>query len=196
MKKFNKISTSLNEEIIESEYIFRGKFLNIIRDKVKTPTEQISYREYVDHPGAALIIPEIRPGRVLLVQQYRHAVQSSMWEFPAGKRDKGEQTITTAHRELLEETGYEANKWQELTFIHPVIGYANERIDIFLAQDLVFKGAKPDHDEAFIYQEFELDELLKMLKESKLSDVKTQIAVFWYQMHLEGKISTSPNIKD
>src|SRR5436190_972676 len=80
-------------------------------------------REYIVHPGAAMIIPVLPDGRLLMERQYRYPLQRVMLEFPAGKLDPGEQMLKTAQRELLEETGYRAERWEWLAEIHPIVSY-------------------------------------------------------------------------
>ncbi len=93
-------------------------------------------------------------------------------EFPAGKRDHGEETLLTAQRELKEETGYEAKDWKFLTTIHPVIGYSNEHIDLYLARDLSLMERKLDHGEFIEVIEIKPDELMQAVRDGKVSDVK------------------------
>ncbi len=166
---------------LNSQLVFQGTFLKVIRDRVRTMSGQERDREYIRHPGAALIIPLKDNGKVIMEKQYRHAVQNIFLEFPSGKIDKGESTLQTAQRELKEETGYSAGKWTFLTTIHPVIGYADEKIDLFLAENLFAGTAQPDDDEHLELLELSLDELLQKTEIGEVSDVKTQIAVFWLE---------------
>ena len=107
-----------------------------MRDRVINYDGKEYVREYIHHSGAAMIIPLTSTGHVILERQFRYAVKKVFLEFPAGKTDPGEESLKTAQRELQEETGYTAGRWTFLTTIHPVIGYSNEWIDIYLAQDL------------------------------------------------------------
>lgn len=177
------------EEVISSDLVFRGKFLQVVRDKVRMPQGKESFREYILHPGAAMIIPEVGPDRLIVEKQYRHALKKIFLEFPAGKIDKGETSLQAGQRELLEETGYVAKKWQFLTTIHPVIGYANEKIDIYLAGELHFQGAQPDGDEDLEIEEISFAELQKKLRAGEITDVKTQIGIFWYEKFRQGEWS-------
>ncbi|PIS11941.1 MAG: ADP-ribose pyrophosphatase [Bdellovibrio sp. CG10_big_fil_rev_8_21_14_0_10_47_8] len=169
----------LLEKSLSSEVVFDGLFLKIWRDEVELSTGATTFREYVKHPGAALVVPLLENGNLLMIYQYRHSVGQTFLEFPAGKCDPGEKAEQTALRELREEVGLETTNIRHLTHIHPVIGYSNERIDLFLAKD--FKQV-PDHRDA--------DELLELIEVSpqdlkekiwahEVTDVKTQIAAFW-----------------
>ena len=171
----------IKDQIISSEFVFRGKFLKIIRDQVKTAAGKLWSREYIHHPGASMVIPVLPDGRLVMIRQYRHALKQEFLEFPAGKIDAGESTLVAAKRELEEETGYVASDWKSLTTIHPCIGYANEKIEIFLARDLTLKQAKLDEGEHLTVEAIKFEDLVRWVQEGKVSDVKTQIGVFWYE---------------
>ncbi|QDK44249.1 ADP-ribose pyrophosphatase [Bdellovibrio sp. ZAP7] len=169
----------LEEKTLSSKRIFQGRFLKVEQDQVQAPDGKIYHREYIIHPGAAMMIPMLPNGNVIMVHQYRHAVKQVMLEFPAGKRDKGEDSLVTAKRELIEETGYSANEWKFLTPIHPVIGYSNEQIDLYLAKDLSKTEQRLDHGEFLEVVEVAPKDLMMLIQEGKLTDVKTQIGAFW-----------------
>jgi ADP-ribose pyrophosphatase len=177
----------LVEKVLSSKQIFRGRFLKVEQDQVQAPDGRTYFREYILHPGAAMMIPLLNNGNVVMVHQYRHAVKQVFLEFPAGKRDKGEDSLLTARRELKEETGYEAKDWKFLTTIHPVIGYSNEHIDLFLAKDLTAAPQQLDHGEFLEVVEVKPDELMKYIREGKVTDVKTQIGAFWLDKILRGE---------
>jgi hypothetical protein len=126
----------LHEETLESEQVFRGKLLDIRRDRVRLPDGSEGVRECIVHPGAVVVIPVLANGDLLFERQFRYPVGHAFLELPAGKIDAGEDIAVTARRELLEETGHEADDWRHLGAMHPCIGYSNERIEIFLARGL------------------------------------------------------------
>ncbi|MCX7978287.1 MAG: NUDIX hydrolase [Bdellovibrionaceae bacterium] len=177
------------EEILHSEMVFHGKFLKIIRDKIKTQSGRTAFREYVLHPGAALVIPVLKDGRLVMERQYRHALKEVFLEFPAGKIDHGETSEEAAQRELMEGTGYRGAEFRFLTRIYPVIGYSNEFIDLYVATGLEFLGQNLDKDEDLTVEIFEFEKLLPWVREGKIADVKTQIALFWYEKILRGEWS-------
>ncbi len=162
------------------------KFLKLQTDTVLLSNAMKVTREFVRHPGASLIIPEIKKGELLLVKQYRHPLKQIFFEFPAGKMDHGENGLQTAQRELREEVGYESKKMTFLTSIHPVIGYGDEVIHIYLAQGLKFVGASPDEGEFLIPVKMSLKVAMSKVKSHKITDVKTQIALFWYEKVSKG----------
>lgn len=177
----------LKEKTLSSKQVYNGRFLKVEQDQVQAPDGKIYFREYILHPGAAMVIPLLPNGNVVMIHQYRHAVKQVFLEFPAGKRDHGEDTILTAQRELKEETGYEAKEWKFLTTIHPVIGYSNEHIDLYLAKDLTLAERQLDHGEFIDVVEVTVKELMKNVQEGKVSDVKTQIGAFWLDKILRGE---------
>lgn len=171
------------EKKISSKLVHHG-FLKVFQDQVELPNGQTANREYVLHPGAAMVIPVLPNGNLLMIEQYRHAVGQIFLEFPAGKRDPGEDSAQTAERELAEEVGY-AGQLKLLTRIHPAIGISNEFIDLFLATDLKSVPQNHQDDEFLILKELSLAELEKKLFAGEVTDVKTQIGFFWYLRSLK-----------
>lgn len=170
----------LFEKTLHSELIYQGRFLKILRDQVQLPDGGIGHREYIQHPGAAAILPILDSGEIILVEQYRHALKKVFLEIPAGKRDKGEALEVTATRELEEETGYKAQKLEFLTVIHPVIGYADEAIHIYKASGLIPGPQKLDAGEFLELKKFTSEELKEKVLNGEITDVKTLIGLFWH----------------
>jgi ADP-ribose pyrophosphatase len=108
----------------------------MVRENVTLDNGVSTDLDYIEHPGAAAIVPLIAPGEVLLIHQYRHALKQYIWEIPAGTLEPGEPAMDCARRELIEETGYAAGVWQRFGEITPVPGYSDERIHLFLASEL------------------------------------------------------------
>lgn len=181
MSKPPKSPENLTEEVLHTELVFQGRFLKVTRDQVKTPDGIISHREYIKHPGAAVILPILADGSVLLLRQYRHALKKVFWEIPAGKRDAGEDPLKTAHRELQEETGYTTANMELLTLIHPVIGYADEEMHIYLATNLKVGPQKLDPGENLVVHAVPWSKTWELVEKGEISDVKTLIALFWFK---------------
>jgi 8-oxo-dGTP pyrophosphatase MutT (NUDIX family) len=126
------------------------------RDTVVMPDGGTAQREVVEHPGAVAIVALDEAGLVLLIKQYRHPAQATLWEVPAGLRDvDGEPILATAQRELVEEAGYLANDWRVLVDFFSSPGISTERLRVFLARDLTQVPAAernyvPEHEEAFL----------------------------------------------
>ena len=175
-----------SEKILNSRLAWQGGFLKVVQDEVVLSNGAKRRREYIRHPGAALVIPMLDEQTVLMVRQWRHPLQKEFLEFPAGKIDPGEDMAVTANRELTEETGHIAGELRYLTTIHPVIGYADERIGIYLGRDLKPQvAAHTDPNEILSVEKVKISDLYQMTRNEQLTDVKTQIAVFWLEKVLK-----------
>lgn len=128
-------------QVVGGEEHFSGRIIKVREDVVLMPdgrggVDEVK-REYVQHPGAVGTLALDGQGRVLLIRQYRHAVQHLLWELPAGLRDvEGEPLWRTAERELIEEAGFRADRWDTLLDTFQTPGMCDERVRIFLARDL------------------------------------------------------------
>jgi ADP-ribose pyrophosphatase len=186
----------LVEKKVDGVTLHEGKFLTLKRDTVELPDGKHATREFVEHPGAVMILPVFDDGRVLLERQFRYPVGRVLLEFPAGKLDPNEDELACAKRELQEETGYTAREWTFLTRIHPVISYSTEFIDIYLARGLVEGDARLDEGE--FLETFVADEaqLMNWVKDGHISDVKTIIGVFWLEKIRSGEWTPGDPAKD
>jgi 8-oxo-dGDP phosphatase len=134
----------------------RGAFVSIRTDQVLMPGGEVAARDVVEHPGAVAVVALSEPGEVLMIRQYRHPAGWLLWEIPAGLRDvSGEPSRTTAERELREETGYAASRWQVLADCFTSPGLTSERVRYFLARGLSEVGPPgdgylPRHEEAHL----------------------------------------------
>ena len=170
----------LTEAVLETAQVYQGKLLDVRLDRVRLPDGNESTREYVKHQGAAVIIPVLDNGALIFERQFRYPVGQTFLELPAGKIDSGEDPLQTAQRELLEETGYVARDWRYIGVMHPCIGYSNERIEIFFAQGLQQDSRqKLDHGEFIDVLTMSLDEALFAVREGKITDGKTIVALLW-----------------
>lgn len=180
--------TDLTEHTLTTEQIWRGKLLDVRRDTVRLPDGSPGIREYIVHPGAVVIIPVLDDGKLLFERQHRYPIRRTVIELPAGKIDPGEDIQLTARRELLEETGYEASTWRHLGLMHPCIGYANEKIEIFLATGLKRVGAQQlDHGEFLSLLSLSLDEAADQVRQGLITDAKSITALYWAEKVLAGK---------
>ncbi len=180
----NEDDDHLIERQIESRDVYRGQLLNVKSDRVRLPDGTEATREYIVHPGAAMVIPILPDGKLLMERQYRYPIGRVMLEFPAGKLDPGEDMLVTAQRELLEETGYRAARWEWLAEVHPIISYTTERIEIFLAQDLTLERAQLDAGEFLEPVHIEFADAFARLKAGAVTDGKTIIGL--YQLYERG----------
>lgn len=168
-----KIHKNLKEKKLDSKTIYKGNSLEARVDVVELPDKSKAKRFYILHPGAAVIIAEFKKDRFLMIEQFRYATGKTMLEFPAGKRDNNEPTITTAKRELLEETGYAGQKFKKLGTIHPCIGYSNESMDIFYTKDLEYQKQQLDHGEFLNVLTMTKKQIDAAIKKGKMTDAKT-----------------------
>lgn len=177
-------SVDLTEHQISSETIASGGMLTVKRDQVKLPNGHISQREYVIHPGAVVVVPILPNGNVILEKQFRYPLHQVFIELPAGKIDANEHILTTGQRQLLEETGYTANDWVRLGYQHPCIGYSNEVIHIYLAQELVAGQHRRDEDETLEVFDVPFDECISMILNGEITDGKTIVALYFAEKYL------------
>ncbi|SOZ15704.1 putative ADP-ribose diphosphatase [Cupriavidus taiwanensis] len=177
---------ALKEVCVASATVHRGKFLTLKQDIVRLPDGKQTGREYVVHPGAVMMIPLFDDGTVLLERQFRYPVGEVMLEFPAGKLDPEEGAQRCGERELLEETGYRAARWDYLTRIHPVISYSTEFIDILLARDLTHGEAQLDDGEFLETFIAPAGQVIDWVRSGRITDVKTIIGAFWLEKVISG----------
>jgi ADP-ribose pyrophosphatase len=176
---------NLEETCIESTEVYDGSLLHVRRDSVRLPDGCVSTREYVTHPGAVAVLALLDNGNLIMERQYRYPAGREFFELPAGKIDKGEDILVTGQRELLEETGYTAREWEHLTTTWPCIGYANERIEYFLARGLTLEGRNLDEGEFLEVFELSLVDAIDWIRQGKINDSKTIVGVLWLERHLK-----------
>ena len=180
------MDSDFTEKKLASRLVYDGGLLKVREDEVRLPDGKTSRREYVVHPGAALMLPIFEDGSLLLERQYRYPIGRHCIELPAGKLEPGEPPLETAKRELLEETGYVAEEWRELGVLFPNVGYSDERIAFFLARRLTFKQASLDEGEFLETMRVPLDEALGWLRAGKINDVKTMLGLLWAEKLVRG----------
>ncbi|HEY5638096.1 MAG TPA: NUDIX hydrolase [Burkholderiales bacterium] len=149
------------------------------RDLVQLPDGREAAREYIRHPGAAVIAALFDDGTILLERQFRWPHQRVMVELPAGKLDPGEPPLATAQRELLEETGYVARDWRRLGVMHPSVAYTDEAIELFLARGLAKRERRLDADEFLETFTLPLGEAVEWVRAGRITDAKSVVGVLW-----------------
>ena len=171
--------TNLKENKISSTIIYQGRLLDVRCDKVILPNGKTSTREWIKHPGAVCMIPRLPDNKIALIRQYRYPVNKEMIELPAGKLEDNENPVTCAKRELEEEIGYKSEKLTFLTNLHPAIGFADEIMRLYLAEDLVQTTSNKDEDEFLELIPTSLNKAVEMVWKGKITDVKTIIGILW-----------------
>jgi ADP-ribose pyrophosphatase len=163
----------MSEEILKSEYLYRGRVVTLRRDQVRLPTQQIVAREIVEHRGAVVIVALDARKRVLLVRQYRPGAGGELLEIPAGTLEENEDPAPCAARELKEETGYHAAQWQALGYFYSSPGMSTEKMFLFLARRLTRGIAAPEEDELIRAEFVPFSRALKMIERGEIVDAKT-----------------------
>lgn len=174
----------LKEKQIESLNIYKGKILDLYKDKVLCPNGHESYREVVRHCAAVCIIAEL-DGKFAIEEQYRYPYDETIIEFPAGKVDQGEDLQNAAIRELEEEIGYHAERIEYLGAMYPSVAYTDEIIHLYYASNLIKTKQSLDEDEALNYSFVTLNEIKQMIKNGKIKDAKTICALQHYMLRCE-----------
>lgn len=177
MKKFE-------EKTIASESIYKGRIISLQVDEVQLPNGQKGKRELIKHPGAVAVIAITDDQKLVMVEQYRKALERSLVEIPAGKLEKGEEPLITAKRELEEETGYVSETMEPIISFYTSPGFADELVHVFVARGLKKKenAASLDEDEFVEVIEISLEEAQSYIAEQKIYDAKTVYAVQYLQL--------------
>lgn len=173
-----------------SDKIWSGRFLQVFSDQVTLPDGSNTFREYIVHPGAVMVIPLLADAqghtRIVLERQFRYPVGQVMIELPAGKRDGQEDLLLCAQRELREETGYSATQWAHAGVLHPCISYSTEYIDIWFAQGLQAGPRQLDAGEFLDVLSASTDEFFTWCRDGRITDAKTLTGALWLQNYLSG----------
>ncbi len=177
MKKFE-------EKTLSSKTLFEGRVIDLVLEEVSLPNGKTSTREIIKHPGAVAVIPLTSDGKIIMVEQYRKALERTLIEIPAGKLEQGEEPVDTAIRELEEETGYACKSLTHLISFYTSPGFADEIVHLYVAEGLTQKIDKLelDEDEFVEMLELSLDEAVQLIQENRIYDAKTAYAVQYLQL--------------
>ncbi|WP_453995254.1 NUDIX domain-containing protein [Bacillus nitroreducens] len=174
----------LREKTISREVVFEGRIIDLHIEEVELPNGHTSKRELIKHPGAVAVLALTDENKLVMVQQYRKALDKVIVEIPAGKLEKGEQPEVTAKRELEEETGYACETLTPLISFYTSPGFADELVHVYIAKGLkkLENPAELDEDEFVDVLEISLGEAQEYIKEKKIYDAKTAYAVQYLQL--------------
>ncbi len=174
---------------LDRTLVQKGKIIDYYQDTVQVPNGNVVKWDFIGHKGAAAMLAVREDGKLLMVRQWRNALDRYTLEIPAGGLNGAEEpTETAAIRELKEETGYIAGKVEFLLRIHTTVAFCNERIDIYLARDLKRQeGQHLDEDEFIDVKAYTLEELVRMIYDGKIEDSKTVCAVMAYKSLITDK---------
>jgi ADP-ribose pyrophosphatase len=170
-------------QVEDSEEIYAGNIFSLRKDNVRMPDGKVAVRETVAHPGAAVVVALDEQERVVLIRQYRHPVRDYLWELPAGLLDvEGEPAHRSAARELAEETGLIAGRWDTLLDLRSSPGFSDEAVRVYLARDLSAVAAADryigEHEESDLTVErVELDEAVRWVLAGRIENAAAAAGV-------------------
>jgi ADP-ribose pyrophosphatase len=173
-------------KVNKSVALHKGRVFTLLRENITLDNGVTVDLDVIRHPGASAVVPVADDNKLIMLKQFRHAVGDYIWEIPAGTLDPDETYLECAQRELIEETGYSANKWRTLGEIIPVPGYSDERIRIFLATELLPARQNLDKDEVLAVHEIKMDDAMDMIRKGAIQDGKTISGLFMASRWMNG----------
>ncbi len=180
---------NLEEQLLESSLKFNGKILSVKVDQVKLPDGNRSEREIVEHPGGVTVIPYNPRGKIVMIEQYRHAAGQVLLELPAGRLEAEEEPEIGGRRELQEETGYKAGEMIHLFDFYTTPGYSTECLNLFLARDLQQGEQQLETGEFLSLTEIAPEEIPDLVLSGKVKDSKTAVGLLAFLQYEQENIS-------
>ncbi len=165
---------------------YKGIIVDVDVDMIRLPNDKTTMREVVHHPGGVCVVALDTDGMVSLVRQFRYPFREHLWELPAGKLEPGEEPLPAAMRELSEETGLEAETWEELGSIYTSPGFSTERLYVYLATGLHQGAAHPDPNEFLDVTRMPLRQLLEEIDAGEIRDAKTVVGALRAERRMRG----------
>lgn len=166
---------------VKRELRYSGKIIDFYSDYIELPNKKVVEWDFIKHKGAAAIVPVDKSGNIIMVRQYRNAVERTTLEIPAGGVNTGEDMKTCASRELEEETGYVPKNVEHLIDMYTTVAFCNEKIGIYYATELEKSTQNLDEDEFVNVEKYSVDELVQMILDGVIQDAKTITAIFAYK---------------
>ncbi len=194
MASSRKTAPQKSVRILSSKVAYRGPVFQITSDQVKEPSGVTVRRDVVRHSGSVVMMAvensnllargkkkqtSTAEPRVLLVRQYRYTANDFLWELPAGRIDEGEDELPAAKRELIEETGFTADRWKRVLYFFVSPGFLDETMAIYLAEELHPGQAKPEEDEFITKRFFPLSQAVRMATSGVIRDAKSISSILW-----------------
>lgn len=171
-----------HSERLERTLVRHGAIIDLYDDTIKTETGHVVHYDFIGHKGAAAVVPVCADGKLLMVKQYRNAVDRYTLEIPAGgKNGADELPYDCAMRELEEETGYRTDRLEHLIDIYTTVAFCNEKISIYVAENLLSSSQNLDEDEFIDVVAVSVDELIQMILDGRIMDAKTVSAILAYK---------------
>jgi ADP-ribose pyrophosphatase len=169
---------------LSSRRIYSGRIINLDIDAVRFPNSSVGELEMIRHPGAAAVVPFLSDPQgddpqILLLKQYRYAAEEFLYEIPAGRLDPGEEPLTCARRELMEETGCEAERIEHVYTFYTTPGFTDERIHAFMAVGLTRGESRHESDEFITVETLTLSDALGLIEKGEIKDAKTALSILY-----------------
>jgi ADP-ribose pyrophosphatase len=180
--------------LVSSRTVYRGPVFWVTSDHIIEPGSIKVRRDLIHHSGSIVVLAvddTRKVPRVLLERQYRHAASDYLWELPAGRIDPGESELHAAKREMIEETGYRAERWRRILKFYASPGFVAETMAVYLATGLRAGEAEPEEDEVIYKRMLPLPTVVKMVMKGTIRDAKTIASVLWLDHvlnHGKGKV--------
>ena len=180
----------MSEEVkrVGRDLAYEGTVIKVYKDHMKFANGNTADWDFIHHDGAAAVVPVMDDGKILMVTQYRNALERDTLEIPAGKLDApGEPGIECARRELEEETGYKSNNLEWLITLRTTVAFCNEKIEVYVAEDLMPSRQKLDEDEFIEIKAYTMEELKEKIFTGEIEDAKTISALLAYDVKFRKK---------
>jgi ADP-ribose pyrophosphatase len=177
----NRAVRDLEEKVLSSELVYRGRAVSIRKVAVEMPTGRRSSRVIIEHPGSVAVVPLLDDGRLVLIRQFRLAAGGVIWEIPAGHIERGEDPEACARRELEEETGYRAGSVERLFEAYLSPGSSTELMRFFLATGLEKSEQRTEEDEIIDVEPVNVEEAVRMIASNEIRDAKSIAAISYLQ---------------
>lgn len=176
---------NLPEHLKEENRIFEGKKFDLYVQEYVKDNGQAHKIEVIVHPGSVVILPILSDDKIVMIQNYRRTIGKKLWELPAGTLEMDESPLITASRELIEETGYQANSIKPLISFYTSPGICTEMMHIFLAQNLTHVGQNLNDNEEIEIETIPLTKTLEMVKNNEIMDGKTIATLLYYSAFIQ-----------
>jgi ADP-ribose pyrophosphatase len=164
--------------------VYKGVRFDVHSLQIQGKSGKMIQRDAVVHPGAVVILPLLDNDKIVMIRNHRFAVGAELWELPAGTLETKEEPVETAHRELIEETGYAADKMEAMTIFYTTPGFCNEVMHAYLAKDLTMVGQALEDNEEIVVKPVSLYKALEMIRNGTIRDAKTIAALLYYHTFL------------
>jgi len=172
----------MKQERLKRELIYQGKIIGLYKDTIKLPDGNVVEYDFIKHNGGTAVVPVTQDGKILMVRQDRDAIDRETLEIPAGKREGEEDPKECVIRELEEETGYRCKKLEHLIAVDTWVAFCDEKLDIYVASELVPTSQHLDEDEFIDVEAWSLEELEQMIFAGTIRDAKTIAGLMAYKV--------------